>query len=151
MKRACAIAALTLVMTAAPAFARPPAYAYKAGAEPDAMGQDEATCWNDAMKAMNDPKFQNPWLINPATQGTAAGAMGSAIGQGLAQGIEGGKRFKLTFYDCLNAKGYTLRRPSEVEWKAMKKLGKEERAAQMRRWSVAPEPAHPIAPREEFD
>lgn len=143
--------ALAGVLAATPTLARPPAYSHRAGATPEQFAADGKVCWDDAVRAMKDPKFANPWLRNPATEGTVAGAAGAGIARGLAAGIEGGKRFKLTYYDCTYAKGYTLRRPDEAAWKAYRKLGKPERAALMRQWETAPEPLHPEAPRDEFD
>ncbi|WP_374943384.1 hypothetical protein [Sphingomonas sp.] len=138
-------------MIATPAAARPPAYAYKAGVTADQHGADGAACWNDGMKAMNDPKWVNPRTPNPVTDGTTAGAAGGALARGFADGLAGGKRFKTTYYDCLISKGYTLRRPDEAAWKAYKKLPKAERPALMLSWASAAEPLHPMAPRDDFD
>lgn len=131
--------------------ARAPAYAHKAGVTAEVHSADNATCWNDGMKAMNDPQWQNPWIRNPVTDSTVAGAAGGALARGMATGLEGGKRFKLTYHDCLMAKGYTLRRPDEAAWKRHKTLKKAERQEEMLGWSISPEPLHPQAARDEFD
>ena len=145
------MAIVMLIAVAAPVAARPPAYQHKARVTLDSIGADQVECWNDGMKAMNDPKYQSRWTPNPVTEGTVAGAAGAGLARGMADGLMGGKRFKLTFHDCMIDKGYTHRRPPEAEWKPHKKLKKTERQAQIFAWSSGPEPLHPIAPREEFD
>lgn len=144
------IAVVSLVV-GSPVIARAPAYAHKAGVTPDQHSTDNVGCWNDGMKAMNDPTYVSPWTPNPVTEGSAAGAAGGALARGMAEGLMGGKRFKLTYFDCLHAKGYTLRRPDDAAWKAHKKLKKPERDAEMIAWATAPEPLHPEALRDDFD
>lgn len=145
------LAVVMSLVVAAPVAARAPAYAHKAGVTADQHSTDNIGCWNDGMKAMNDPTYQNPWIKNPATETSVAGAAGGALARGMADGLMGGKRFKLTYFDCLYAKGYTLRRPDDVAWKAHRKLKKPEREAEMIDWATAAEPLHPEAAREDFD
>ncbi len=146
-----AAAFLVAMAVATPAMARPPAYAHKAGVTAEQYTVDGQQCVDDAGKAMRDPGYRAAWAKNPVTESTTAGAAGAALAHGFAAGIESGKRFKLTFYDCHYAKGYTLRRPDDAAWAAAKKLDKTARAALVQQWMAAPEPLHPEAPRDEFD
>jgi len=145
------VALMGAAFPAAPVAARTPMYAHKAGVTSDQKKADEAVCIADAQHAMRDPTFRQPYMYNPTTEGTVAGSAGAALARGLIEGIAGAKRFNTTLYDCMVARGYTMRRMSKEDWHALKALAPDEREARASGWSSASEPVHPEVSRDEID
>ena len=151
-RRAVAVVGIILAVGwAAPAAARAPMYAYKAGVDEAVLDADEAACLADARKAMKDASFRPAYAYNPATQGTVAGVAGAGLAQGFMAGIASAKRFNTTLYDCMVGRGYSMRRMSEADWKAVKTMSPEERKAKTAVWRTGPVPVHPALVRDKID
>lgn len=142
------IASLFAVVSVA-AIAGDKRYSHKAGASVEAVNQEQEECFDAATHAMHHPTAPNPY--NPVTQSSTAGAAGAGFAAGTARGLEQGRIFKLTYFGCLESKGYTQRAIPEVEWKSIKKLSKAEQRKKLESFMVAPEPLHPEMPRDEYD
>src|SRR3546814_18299026 len=102
---------------------------------------DESECFEAAKLAMHKPSAPNPY--NPATQSTAAGAAGAALAHGFGRGLEGGRAFKETSFNCLRIKGYTKRAVPSAEWKTLKKLPTKERQQKHTEYMSSPTPQPP--------
>lgn len=143
-----AIVSLLSVVSVA-AIAGDKRYSHKAGASVETANRELEECFDAATVAMHNPTAPNPY--NPTTQSTTAGAAGAGFARGAASGLEQGRVFKLTYFGCLESKGYTQRAIPEAEWKAIKKLPKAEQRKKPESLMVSPEPLHPEMPRDEYD
>src|SRR3546814_14589661 len=107
------MAGLSLLVYASTAFAGDYRYAHKAGVSSSMIESDESECFEAAKLAMHKPSAPNPY--NPATQSTAAGADGATLAHGFGRGLEAGRAFKETSFNCLRIKGTPQRAvPSEL-------------------------------------
>lgn len=143
------MAGLPLLGFAAPAFAGEYRYSHKAGVSASMIETEESECFEAAKLAMHKPSAPNPY--NPATQSTAAGAAGAALAHGFGRGLEGGRAFKATYFNCLRIKGYTQRAMPSAEWKALKKLPKKERREKLTGIMSSLTPEHPEMSPDEYD
>lgn len=143
------MAGLSLLGYASTAFAGDYRYAHKAGVSASMIESDESECFEAAKLAMHKPSAPNPY--NPATQSTAAGAAGAALAHGFGRGLEGGRAFKETYFNCLRIKGYTQRAVPSAEWKTLKKLPKKERQQKLTEFMSSPTPQHPEMSPDEYD
>lgn len=143
------LAVLSISGLSVPAFAGDYRYAHKADVTAAAIETDQAECFEAGKLAMNKPSAPNPY--NPVTQSTAAGAAGAALAQGFGRGLEGGRAFKTTYFNCLKIKGYTQRAMPDSEWKLIKKLPKQERMEKLVELMGAPVPLHPEMSSDEYD
>lgn len=129
LKLQIAIASMFAVVSVA-AVAGDKRYSHKAGASVETVNQELEECFDAATHAMHHPTAPSPY--NPATQSTAAGAAGAGFAAGAASGLEQGRIFKITYFGCLESKGYTQRALPQVEWKPIKKLPRQSSAKSWR-------------------
>ncbi|WP_446653317.1 hypothetical protein [Blastomonas sp.] len=138
-----------LAVLSAPAIAGDKRYSHKAGISVETANQELEECFDAATFAMHHPTAPNPY--NPVTESSAAGAAGAGLAAGAARGLEQGRMFKLTYFGCLESKGYTQRAIPQLEWKSIKKLPKAEQRKKLESLMVAPQPQHPEMSRDEYD
>lgn len=149
MRSVIVLAALCSAAYPSAALAGPKAYPHKAGVTAEQANAEQAACFDAARTAMKNPSAPNPY--NPVTQSTVAGAAGAGLATGFARGLERGRAYKLTYLNCMESKGFTQRALPSAEWKAIRKLPQADRTARLGQLMTAPEPLHPVMPRDELD